>query len=191
MKKLLCIIILMALFCVPGHSQRVIRGQHIITVSGFGWKRLGGELGWGQCYDQGKLVFKAGCLIDRDQNYHFKADERMPEADLKFRSYDVTGSFGYLWRLLSNRHRSFNIWSGMCADLGARLYGWDDDKTGFDAPSSKFIFGVSARVELEYFVFNSTSVFLNCAPRLQFYGHKKNDTIFYPDFGIGLNFYMF
>lgn len=189
MRKLFVFALFMFVLAVPGRAQRLISGQNTVYVHAYGWKELGGDLGWAKIYDGGRFVAKGMCLIDKD-DYRCSEPEGLPEMTFDYKAYDILASAGYQWRVVGNRSRSFNLWAGLSLDLGARVYHFEHETFQYDVPHSKFLYGGGAQVEFEFFLSSSFAFSVIANPRIQLYGHKKMDRIFIPNGGIGFTYYF-
>jgi len=130
------------------------------------------------------------------------------------RAVDMYASWGMLWRIVSNRSRSVNLWGGVVGDVGARLRkplaeldinwqyrrsdlyhidveeGLEDDRI----PSAGFLLGVTPEVCFEVFPARNFSLSLFFRPHLQWcsWGDgNSREEIFIPHVGLGLHYYFF
>lgn len=170
-------------------AQRLVPGQHVISAELSAWEQYGLSLSWGKCGFNGRSLFGLSFLNgwDREacQAMNDK-DETTGKFDLLSR--DLYASGGYLFRIAGNRSRSFNFWGGGTLDAGIRIH---DLYSGVqDIPGVKFIFGISPHLQLEYFPDKNISLNLNIRPRVQLYGHKVFEKVFYPEVSVGCAFYI-
>lgn len=193
--------VLALLFCHDADAQRHIIGQHVVSVDGMFYHQFGGGISWGRCDRLGRTVYGANFYSGPPEPYTVTV-ERKVETDQGVKeydedvtydvvSYDIYASGGYVFRVLSSRSRSLSLWVGGTIDTGARVHGSDLHGEGSDQiPTVKHIFGVTPRVELEYFPHRSFALTLHVRPRLQFYSHNVSEKFFYPEFGVGCSFYI-
>lgn len=189
MRRLLLFALFLFVASAPAAAQRLIAGQNTVFVHAYGWKECGGDIGWARMYDDARFVAKGMCLFDED-DYDCDAVDELPAVSFGYRAYDILASAGYQWRVVGNRSRSFNLWAGLSLDLGARVYSFKDGTYPYKVPRSNFLYGGGAQVEFEFFLFRSFAVSLMANPRVQLYGDKKMDRIFFPNGGIGFTYYF-
>ena len=193
MKRIVSLLFLagfLALSSEAAYAQRLIPGQSVISVSGDAWMQYGGEIGWERMFYSGKSVIRLNFLGANKDSFHFDATDEMPEANFAYKTVDYLVSGGYLWRVASNRSRSVNFWLGGTVDLGARTYKIAGETEGYNVPNCKFLYCFSPQIELETFVSKALAFDFTFKPRIQLYGHKVFDRVFYPNFSIGLNYYF-
>ncbi len=183
------ILILLAASATDCIAQRHVAGQHVISAEGYAWERYGGFLSWGRCSHIGQTLFGATFLTGMPEPTKVLKDKEHPE-DMMYDVYskDWYASGGYLFRVVSNRSRSVNLLLGGTVDFGARVYALPLPEERI--PRVKFIYGVSPIIKFEYFPDKSFALNIQARPRLQLYGHKVFDKVFYPEIGIGCSFYI-
>ncbi len=197
------IVALCCLFIWSGicNAQRLVPGQNVLTVSGSFYDEMGGRFNWGSCSRDGRLIIGLSVMNTVSERLSFETHKEKLPMTYYLRSMDIMASGGYLWRLYGTRNRIFNIYGGVTFDLGARVHTYGLDANGYELekardknhelPKVKFIYGFTPRLEFEVFPFRSVSLIAYGYPRVQLYGHRHQEKVFYPEFGLGVNVYFF
>lgn len=191
------------LLCGEASAQRHVAGQHALSFEGMAYRQYGVGASWGRCGHYGRSVFGLGYLAGPAEPYTVIVKREIMNEEgrtEKFDDYitydlkmqDILASGGYMFRVAGSRSRTVSLWLGGTVDFGVRIYrkeGLSGD--GLDQiPPAKFIYGISPRMEVEYFPYRAVSFSFHVRPRIQLYGHKKFDNVFYPEVGLGCTFYL-
>ncbi len=144
------------------HAQRTMKGQGILTAGATsGITRMldmGAEVGYGQYLLRGYWYTAASVASHKIRT----------SGAYLMRYIDLLGGGGYMHRLVSTRSRSISLYAGGGAFLGYEIY----DPAG-ELPSSistglaagSFLYGISARAEVEFFITGRLAVSASvCAP---------------------------
>lgn len=155
--------ILLLLLCVSARAQRTSKGIRSVSASA-SWtvSSFGGELDYGT-YLHNSYLF-GGLNIANRAHYNTTISEIVNHQSLE-------ALMGWEWRLYGTRSRVFNIYLGGDVFIGVEMFDLFKNERettrkiyyNEGIKDYKFIFGLSPRVEIEYFV--STTVAITASAR--------------------------
>lgn len=182
------------LLCGEASAQRHVAGQHALSFEGMAYRQYGGGASWGRCGHYGRSVFGLGYRTGSAEPCKVTVEIMNEKNDttLVMRSHNVLASGGYMFRVASSRSRTVSLWLGGTVDCGVRIYrkeGLSGDELDLKT-KAKFIYGISPRMEVEYFPYRAVSFSFHVRPRIQLYGGKFDNVFFYPEVGLGCTFYL-
>lgn len=182
------LLLILGLTSIDAVAQRLVNGEHMVGISANCWNQYGIAVDWGMCTHGGKIIGGATYLSTSEFEYYVAADDEIPEGRWNVGANDWYASGGYMFRIISNRRRDLNLWLGGTLDFGARQYLLPNGTYGI--PKAKFLYGLSPKIEFEYFPSTTFSMSIFAEPRIQCYGHSVFDKVFYFEIGIAFNFYF-
>ena len=207
MRKICIAILFLLCFCVvDANAQRLVPGQMVLTVDGYGYSAVGGGMTFGYVGYPGKatLSFSYSSLGDGHRSVYpisYKVGENDVQAILlpKMNISDILLSVGYDFRVVGSRRRSVNLYVGAEWQNGIRMlrYGGEQDQavsdwfstnTGESAEGLKYVQGVVPRIVFEVFPFRRVSLSARAGARITYI--NPLDAIVVPDLGLSLNFYL-
>ena len=159
MRKALIIAILV-LATLPVFAQRTAQGQFLASAGvSYNYAFAGSaELRFGQYLSIG--YWDAGLVAE---NYRYRSSG----SGNTFSVLHAVAEGEFMFRLASTRTRFFNLYAGSGLFLGAEMTDpykrlrdgeWPVGSDGKYLPKASFIFGVSPRVEMEFFAFPHTAI---------------------------------
>ena len=207
-KVLVCIGVFAAAFSVDSYAQRQTAGRSSMELYGSGITGWGGGFAWSNYGFNGRTYFGIDVFSKRLGYYTpdiYNQDGELIEprhTDFIVPSYEVLATMGYLWRIASNRSRSFIFSGGIGIGAGVRyspvLHGqhpYDNNGKGELTtyyPSIGFLFSVTPELQMEMFPANNVSAFVSLRPRVFPWDTlgKLWTSWFSPQVCLGLKYYL-
>lgn len=163
-------------------AQRTMKGQHAIGVEAAGYIPNLGNLGVNLNYSQ--YLLSAYWMIDAFVGSNqINVTGGIP---MNFIEYALGG--GYMYRLLATRSRSISLYAGGGAFIGYELY--DPMKKlpasiDTELPTGNFLYGVSPRIEAEFFVIRQLAITVGTVAMVNF---SSPLVMFRPQLRLGLRY---
>ena len=206
-KVLVCIGVFAAAFSVDSYAQRQTAGRSSMELYGSGITGWGGGFAWSNYGFNGRTYFGIDVFSKRLGYYTpdiYTKDGDMVQPrndDFITPSYEVLATMGYLWRIASNRSRSFIFSGGIGIGAGVRyspalgryhVYDEYGELPDVYYASVGFLFSVTPELQMEMFPANNVSAFVSLRPRVFPWDTlgKWWTSWFSPQVCLGLKYYL-
>ena len=206
-KVLVCIGVFAVAFSVDSNAQRQTAGRSSMELYGSGITGWGGGFAWSNYGFNGRTYFGIDVFSKRLGYYTpdiYTKDGDMVQPrndDFITPSYEVLATMGYLWRIASNRSRSFIFSGGIGIGAGVRyspalgsyhVYDEYGELPDVYYTSVGFLFSVTPELQMEMFPANNVSAIVSMRPRVFPWDTlgKWWTSWFSPQVVLGLKYYL-